>query len=123
MSYKPEDTDALQDAQAEQRAADEYIAVQYALGDTDRKLTPSQLTRRAHEFRQKADRWDEWCEAQNRVEKDMPQGWRVVLEMSPGDWSIYLEDPDFERVEFDQDYDTTAQRIHSAVEAAIAKAA
>ena len=96
--------------------------LRFALGDPDGKLTASQLTRRAHEVRQKADRWDDWHEAQNEIETAMPQGWRFVLDCSPGDWSLDLLDPDGNRVDFDNDCDSTAQMMRSAIACARGKA-
>ena len=96
--------------------------LRFALGDPDGKLSASQLTRRAHELRQKAARWDDWHEAQNEIETQMPQGWRFVLDCSPGDWSLDLLDPDGNRVGFDTDCDSTAQMIRSAIECAREKA-
>ena len=96
--------------------------LRFALGDPDGKLTDSQLTRRAHEVRQKADRWDDWHEAQNEIETAMPQGWRFVLDCSPGDWSLDLVDPDGNHVQFDHDCDTTAQMMRSAIACAREKA-
>jgi hypothetical protein len=96
--------------------------LRFALGDPDGKLTASQLARRAHEMRQKAARWDDWHEAQNSIETEMPQGWRFVLDCSPGDWSLDLLDPDGNRVDFDTDCDSTAQMIRSAIACAKQKA-
>jgi hypothetical protein len=96
--------------------------LRYALGDGDGKLTASQLTRRAYELFQKAAKWDEWHEAQNRVEEEMPEGWAFVIQCSPGDWDIYLTDPDGERVAYDRDCDTLAQQMSSAVDQARAAA-
>lgn len=97
--------------------------LRFALNDAEAKLNPAQLTRRAHELRQKAAKWDEWCEAQNRIEQDMPDGWAFVLQCSPGDWDLYLTDPDGGRVAFDHDCDSTAQRMNSAIDFAIVRAA
>lgn len=96
--------------------------LRFALGDPDRALTDSQLTRRTHELRQKASKWDDWHEAQNRIETDMPEGWAFVLQCSPGDWDLYLTNPDGEHVEFDRDCDNTAQLMNSAVDHARAAA-
>lgn len=92
--------------------------LRYALGDGKGKLTASQLTRRAYELFQKAAKWDEWHEAQNRVEAEMPEGWAFVIQCSPGDWDIYLTDPDGERVDYDRDCETLAQQMNSAVDEA-----
>ncbi len=96
--------------------------LRFALGDADCKLTASQLTRRAHELHQKASRWDEWCEAQNRVETELPEGWAFVIQCSPGDWDVYLTDPDGERIDFSRDCDTLAQQMNSAIDEARAAA-
>lgn len=96
--------------------------LRFALGDPDGKLTASQLTRRAHEVHQKARKWDDWCEAQTSIETEMPEGWRFVMDCSPGDWSLDLVDPDGNHVQFDHDTDSTAQMIHSAIECAREKA-
>lgn len=92
--------------------------LRFALGDGEGKLTHSQLTRRAHELRQKAAKWDEWYEAQNQIEQDMPEGWAFVIQCSPGDWDLYLLNADGERVQFDRDCDSTAQVMQSAIECA-----
>jgi len=97
--------------------------LRFALGDPDCKLTESQLVRRGHEVRQKADKWDAWAEAQTEIETQMPQGWRFVLDCSPGDWDLYLADPDGNHVEFCRDCDNTAQMILSAIETAKERAA
>jgi hypothetical protein len=96
--------------------------LRFALADPECKLTASQLTRRAHEIHQKAAKWDDWHEAQNNIETQMPQGWRFVLDCSPGDWSLDLVDPDGNHVEFDHDCDSTAQMIRSAISCAREKA-
>ena len=96
--------------------------LRFALGDGDRKLTDSQLCRRAHELRGKADKWDEWHEAQNRVETEMPAGWAFVIQCSPGDWDAYLTDPDGERINYDRYCDTLAQQMNAAVDEARAAA-
>lgn len=92
--------------------------LRYALGDHDSKLTASQLTRSAHELCQKAAKWDEWHEAQTRVEAEMPDGWAFVIQCSPGDWDTYLTDPDGERISYDRDCDTLAQQMISAIDEA-----
>lgn len=92
--------------------------LRFALGDGARKLTDSQLVRRAHELQQKATKWDEWHEAQNRVETEMPQGWAFVIQCSPGDWDLYLTDPDGERIDYDRDCETLAQQMNAAVDEA-----
>jgi len=92
--------------------------LRYALDDPDCKLTQSQLTHRVHELRQKAARWDDWCNAQARIEQEMPQGWRFVFDCSPGDWGLSLFDPDGNDVEFDRDHDSVAQAISSAISCA-----
>lgn len=99
-------------------AADALGRLRFALGDGEGKLTASQLTRRAYELFQKAAKWDEWHEAQNRVETEMPEGWAFVIQCSPGDWDIYLTDPDGERIDYDRDCDTLAQQMNSAVDQA-----
>jgi len=118
------------DAQRRNLASAHHVEVQalndlitrlrFALGDPDGKMNDAQLTRRAHEVHQKADKWDDWHEAQNEIETKMPEGWRFVLDCSPGDWSLDLVDPDGNHVEFDHDCDSTAQMIRSAIDAAIA---
>lgn len=104
------------------QAADELERLRFALGDGEGKLTASQLTRRAYELFQKAAKWDEWHEAQNRVETEMPEGWAFVIQCSPGDWDVYLTDPDGERIDYDRDCDTLAQQMNSAVDEARAAA-
>ena len=96
--------------------------LRFALGDPDGKLNAAQLTRRAYELFQKAAKWDEWHEAQNRVETEMPQGWAFVIQCSPGDWDTYLTDPDGERIKYDRDCDTLAQQMNAAVDEARAAA-
>ena len=98
------------------RAAAERL--RYALGDGEGKLNVSQLTRRAYELFQKAAKWDDWHEAQNRVETEMSEGWAFVIQCSPGDWDTYLTNPDGERVSHRDDCDTLAQQMHSAVDVA-----
>ena len=98
------------------QAAEALERLRYALGDGEGKLTASQLTRRAYELSQKAAKWDEWHEAQNRVETEMPEGWAFVIQCSPGDWDLYLTNPDGERVPYDRDCDTLAQQMSSAVD-------
>lgn len=90
--------------------------LRFALGDGDNKLTGSQLVRRGYELQQKAAKWDEWCEAQNRVETEMPEGWAYVIQCSPDDWDTYLTDPDGERVAYDRDCDSLAQHMNAAVD-------
>ena len=102
--------------------AETLTRLRFALGDPDCKLNASQLTRRAYELFQKAAKWDEWHEAQNRVETEMPQGWSFVIQCSPGDWDLYLTDPDGERIDYDRDCDTLAQRMNAAVDEARAAA-
>ena len=80
-----------------ERAAALVVRLRFALGDGDGKLTDSQLARRAYELSQKARNWDDWHEAQNRIEAEMPEGWAFVVQCSPGDWDVYLTDPDGER--------------------------
>lgn len=98
--------------------AETLTRLRFALGDPDGKLNAAQLTRRAYELFQKAAKWDEWHEAQNRVETEMPQGWAFVIQCSPGDWDVYLTDPDGERVNYDRDCDTLAQQMNAAVDEA-----
>lgn len=90
--------------------------LRFALGDGDRKLTDSQLVRRGHELAQKAMKWDDWSDAQTRIEADMPGGWAFVIQCSPDDWDLYLTDADGERVQFDHDGETLAQAMNSAVD-------
>lgn len=90
--------------------------LRFALGDGDRKLTNSQLVRRAHELAQKAMKWDDWSDAQTRLDAEMPMGWAFVIQCSPEDWDLYLTDADGERVQFDHDCDTAAQAMNSAVD-------
>lgn len=109
----------IEGAQSENEVLRENLhRLRYALGDYDRKLTISQLTRRAYVLFQKAAKWDEWHEAQNRVETEMPAGWAFVIQCSPGDWDVYLTDPDGERVNYDRDCDTLAQQMNAAVDEA-----
>ena len=96
--------------------------LRFALGDGDGKLTSSQLVRRGYELHQKAAKWDEWFEAQNRVETEMPAGWAFVIQCSPGDWDLYLTDPDGTRIDYDRDCDTLAQQMGSAIDQARAAA-
>lgn len=98
------------------------VRLRFALGDPEQTLTGPQLTRRAHELRQKAAKWDDWSNAQTRLESDMPEGWAFVLQCSPGDWDLYLTNPDGEHVDFDRDCDTAAAVMNSAVEHARAAA-
>lgn len=102
--------------------AETLTRLRFALGDPDGKLNAAQLTRRAYELFQKAAKWDEWHEAQNRVETEMPQGWAFVIQCSPGDWDTYLTDPDGERINYDRDCDTLAQQMNAAVDEARAAA-
>jgi hypothetical protein len=102
--------------------AETLTRLRFALGDPDGKLNAAQLTRRAYELFQKAAKWDEWHEAQNRVETEMPTGWAFVIQCSPGDWDVYLTDPDGERVNYDRDCDTLAQQMNAAVDEARAAA-
>lgn len=95
---------------------DLLVRLRFALGDGDNKLTSSQLVRRGYELHQKAAKWDEWHEAQNRVETEMPEGWAFVIQCSPGDWDLYLTNPDGDRVPYDRDCDTLAQQMSSAVD-------
>lgn len=90
--------------------------LRFALGDGERKLTDSQLARRAHELAQKAIKWDDWSDAQTRLDADMPEGWAFVIQCSPGDWDLYLTDADGERVQFDHDCETAAQAMNNAVD-------
>lgn len=109
--------DQIEGAQCENEALRRLVdRLRFALGDPDGKLTHSQLTRRAHELQQKSEKWDEWHEAQNRVETEMPDGWAVVVQCSPGDWDVYLTDPDGERIDYDSDCDTLAQQMNSAID-------
>jgi len=94
-----------------------------ALVDGERKLSDSQLVRRAHELSQKARKWDEWHEAQVRIEEEMPDGWAFVIQCSPGDWDAYLTNPDGERVAHDTDCETLAQQMNGAVDKARAATA
>jgi len=102
--------------------AETLTRLRFALGDPDCKLNAAQLTRRAYELFQKAAKWDEWHEAQNRVETEMPPGWAFVIQCSPGDWDVYLTDPDGERIDYDRDCDTLAQQMNAAVDEARAAA-
>lgn len=97
--------------------------LRFALGDTNCKLTHSQLVRRAYALSGKAREWDEWKDAQEQIETEMPEGWRLVMDCSPGDWSLDLIDPDGAYVDFDHDWDSTAKMIGSAIERAKARAA
>ena len=107
-----------QQAAEVQRLRADAERLRYALGDAERKLNVSQLTRRAYELFEKAAKWDDWHEAQNRVETEMPEGWAFVIQCSPGDWDTYLTNPDGERVSHRDDCDTLAQQMHSAVDVA-----
>lgn len=111
--------DQIEGAQSENEALREELhRLRCALGDGEGKLNTSQLVRRAYVLFQKAARWDEWCEAQNRIEAEMPEGWAFVVQCSPGDWDVYLTDPDGERVNYDSDCDTLAQQMNAAVDEA-----
>ena len=103
---------------AEALRPDLLTRLRFTLNDAEKKLTDSQLVRRAHELAQKARNWDEWDDAQTAIEEQMPEGWSVVLNCSPGDWSIDLIDPEGERVQFEQGCYSTAEIIHSAIRAA-----
>ena len=78
----------------------DLLRLRYALGDVEEKLSVSQLTRRAYELSNKAKKWDEWAEAQERIESEMPPGWSFVIQCSPGDWSLSLTDPDGDPIDF-----------------------
>ncbi len=111
--------DQIEGARSENdRLREELHRLRYALGDGEGKLNTSQLVRRAYKLSQKAAKWDDWCEAQNRVETEMPSGWAFVIQCSPGDWDLYLTDPDGERVNYDRDCDTLAQQMNAAVDEA-----
>lgn len=113
--------DRIEGVQSENEALREELhRLRYALGDGEGegKLNTAQLVRRAYELFQKAAKWDDWCEAQNRVETEMPNGWAFVIQCSPGDWDTYLTDPDGERIDYDRDCDTLAQQMNAAVDEA-----
>lgn len=61
-----------------------------------------------------AKKWAEWHEAQRLIEEEMPEGYRVTLECSPGDWSLRFTDPEGEDITID-DYESTASFIRDAV--------
>jgi len=111
--------DQIEGAQSEnERLREELHRLRYALGDGEGKLNTSQLVRRAYELFQKAAKWDDWSEAQARVETEMPPGWAFVIQCSPGDWDVYLTDQDGERINYDRDCDTLAQQMNAAVDEA-----
>lgn len=95
------------------------VRIRFALGDPDGSMTLAQLTRHADLLRQKAASWDVWSQAQGRVEKEMPKGWAVSIQCSPGDWDLWLSDPEGERVDFSHDdSETMAEVINEAINAA-----
>lgn len=96
----------------------DLLRLRYALGDGEEKLSVSQLTRRAYELANKSKKWDEWAEAQERIESEMPPGWSFVIRCSPGDWSLSLTDPDGEPIDFNGDCDTLAQKMNAAIDEA-----
>lgn len=74
------------------------------------------------QLRKDAEKWREWHEAQDLIEQQMPEGYRVVLDMSPGDWSLRAEDDKGEPMRI-EDYASTAEFIRDAVEIARSRAA
>jgi hypothetical protein len=65
-----------------------------------------------------AKKWREWQEAQRLIEYQMPEGWSVILECSPGDWSLRFTDPEGNDIRID-DYESTEHFIREAVQYAI----
>ena len=61
-----------------------------------------------------AEKWVEWLAAQNLIEDEMPNGYRIIMEMSPGDWSISLFDDEQNEIHID-DVDGTVDFINQAV--------
>jgi hypothetical protein len=61
-----------------------------------------------------ARKWRKWHEAQMMIEEHMPEGYRVILECSPGDWSLSFRDPEGEDIQV-HDCDSTEDFICQAV--------
>lgn len=112
--------EAERDALAAERDAlrADAVRVRWALGDGDGKLNTSQLVARAYDLFGKAAKWSEWDEAQGRVDTEMPDGWAFVIQCSPGDWDLYLTNPDGDRVEFDGGCEPLAVQLNEAIDAA-----
>jgi len=68
-------------------------------------------------LRKDSEKWREWLEAQRLVEEEMPEGYRVILDMSPGDWSLRAEDPAGNALRI-EDRESTEHFIRDAVELA-----
>lgn len=81
-----------------------------------------ELRREVEALRADAERWRDWMEAQRLIEEEMPEGYRVILDCSPGDWSLEFCDPECERIRID-DYESTEDFIRTAVACAKERAA
>ena len=61
-----------------------------------------------------ADKWRAWIDAQQLIESELPDGYRIVMEMASGDWSMTLEDDDCNQIEV-REWDSTVDFIKQAV--------
>lgn len=61
-----------------------------------------------------ADKWRAWIDAQQLIESELPDGYRIVMEMARGDWSVTLEDDDCNQIEV-REWDSTVDFIKQAV--------
>lgn len=97
-------------------ALDLVSRIRWAVGDHGARMQPG-LIEYLKQMRKQAEKRDEWEEALRQVEEEMPDGYRVTLEMSPGDWSLTATTDDGDPIRI-EDYASTEQFVREAVEAA-----
>lgn len=90
-------------------------ALSQAIAQRDQKdQQVAQLQAENRRLREDASKWAEWVEAQRSIEEDLPDGYAVMLQCSPGDWSLSFRDPDGEEINIG-DYESTSYFIRQAV--------
>lgn len=110
-------TAELADAQRSQAGALDLVSrIRWAIGDDGARMQP-ELIAHMKKLRVQAEKRDAWEEALRQVEEEMPDGYRVTLEMSPGDWSLTAWTDEGDPIHID-DYVSTEQFIREAVDLA-----
>jgi hypothetical protein len=77
-----------------------------------------QAERQLAECRRDAEKWKAWRAVQDRIENELPTGYRITMEMSPGDWSISFSDPNGKDIEI-YDFDDTTEFCRKAIDSAL----
>ena len=99
------------------RKVAEVLAPKYTYTEAEVRLVMAGMQAELDALRADAEKWREWRAAQDSVEKEMPEGYCVVLRMAPGDWGISLEDPQGETIQV-HDFESTAHFVREAIQAA-----